>query len=52
VLSGIDGVLLVTVIGHGKLVMPGDVATHRPDPMGLDAPCRDKLLMGDISHHP
>jgi hypothetical protein len=43
VLSGIDGVLLVVVIGEGKLVVPVDFAIHRPDPTGPGAPCRDKL---------
>jgi hypothetical protein len=32
VLSGIDGVLLVVVIGDGKLVVPVDFAIRRPDP--------------------
>src|SRR5262249_22854355 len=32
VLSGIDGVLLVVVIGEGKLVVPVDFAIRRPDP--------------------
>lgn len=43
VLSGIDGVLLVVVIGDGKLVVPIDFAIRRPDPQGPGAPCRDKL---------
>jgi hypothetical protein len=43
VLSGIDGVLLVVVIGDGKLVVPVDFAIRRPDPPGSGAPCRDKL---------
>jgi hypothetical protein len=43
VLSGIDGVLLVVVIGDGKLVVPVDFAIRRPDPHGPGAPCRDKL---------
>jgi len=34
VLSGIDGVLLVVVIGDGKLVVPVDFAIRRPDPTG------------------
>jgi hypothetical protein len=42
-LSGIDGVLLVVVIGEGKLVVPVDFAIRRPDPTGPGAPCRDKL---------
>jgi hypothetical protein len=43
VLSGIDGVLLVVVIGEGKLVVPVDFTIRRPDPPGPGAPCRDKL---------
>jgi hypothetical protein len=43
VLSGIDGVLLVVVIGEGKLVVPVDFAIHRPNPPDPGAPCRDKL---------
>jgi hypothetical protein len=43
VLSGIDGVLLMVVIGDGKLVVPVDFAIRRPDPTGPGAPCRDKL---------
>jgi hypothetical protein len=43
VLSGIDGVLLVVVIGNGKLVVPVDFAIRHPDPTGPGAPCRDKL---------
>ena len=43
VLSGIDGVLLVVVIGEGKLVVPVDFAVRRPDPRETGGPCRDKL---------
>src|SRR5262244_4003605 len=43
VLSGIDGVLLIVVIGDGKLVVPVDFAIRRPNPPGPGAPCRDKL---------
>jgi hypothetical protein len=43
VLSGIDGILLVVVVGDGKLVVPVDFAIRRPDPIGPGAPCRDKL---------
>jgi hypothetical protein len=43
VLSGIDGVLLVVVIGEGQLVVPVDFAIRRPDPTGPEGPCRDKL---------
>ena len=42
-LSGIDGVLLVVVIGDGKLMVPVDFAIGRPDPIGPGLPCRDKL---------
>jgi hypothetical protein len=41
--SGIDGVLLVVVIGEGKLVVPVDFAIRRPQPTGPGGPCRDKL---------
>ena len=41
VLSGIDGVLLIVVIGDGKLVVPMDFAIRRLDPTGPGAPCRD-----------
>src|SRR5437764_7334247 len=43
VLSGIDGVLLVVVIGDGKLVVPVDFAIRRPNPTGPGVPCRNKL---------
>jgi hypothetical protein len=43
VLAGIDGLLLVVVIGDGRLVVPVDFAMRRPDPVGPGAPCRDKL---------
>ena len=43
VLAGIDGVLLVVVIGEGRLVVPVDFAIRRPDPQGPGGPCRDKL---------
>jgi hypothetical protein len=43
VLSGIDGLLLVVVIGDGRLVVPVDFAIRRPNPTGPGAPCRDKL---------
>src|SRR5687767_7766357 len=43
VLAGIDGVLLVVVIGDGKLVVPVDFAIRRPDPTGPGRPCQDKL---------
>jgi DDE superfamily endonuclease len=40
---GIDGLLLIVVIGEGKLVVPVDFAVRRPDPVGPGGPCRDKL---------
>src|SRR6266478_5402839 len=40
---GIDGLLLVVVIGEGKLVIPVDFTVRRPDPLGPGRPCRDKL---------
>jgi hypothetical protein len=43
VLSGSDGVLLVVVMGEGKLVVPVDFAIRRPNPQGPGAPCRNKL---------
>ena len=43
VLAGIDGLLLVVVIGAGRLVVPVDCAIRRPNPVGPGAPCRDKL---------
>src|ERR1044071_4229182 len=43
VLSGIEGGLLVVVIGDGKLVVPVDFAIRQPHPTGSGGPCRDKL---------
>ena len=40
---GIDGLLLVVVIGDGKLVVPVDFVVRRPDPVGPGRPCRDQL---------
>jgi hypothetical protein len=40
---GIDGVLLIVVVGEGKLVMPVDCTVRRPDPVGPGRPCRDQL---------
>jgi hypothetical protein len=48
VLSGIDGLLLLVVIGDGRLVVPVDFAIRRPDPVGPGAPCRDKLSWGRV----
>jgi DDE superfamily endonuclease len=43
VVNGIDGVLLLVVLGEGKLVVPVDFAVRRPDPKGPGARCRSKL---------
>jgi hypothetical protein len=43
VLSGIDGLLLLVVVGEGRVIVPVDFASRRPDPVGPGAPCRDKL---------
>lgn len=43
VVDGIDGVLLLVVIGDGKLVVPVDFAVRRPDPTGPGRRCRTKL---------
>jgi len=43
VLSGLDGLGLLVVMGDGRLVIPVDFAIRRPDPVGPGAPCRDKL---------
>ena len=43
VVHGIDGVLLLVVIGEGKLVVPVDFAVRRPNPKGPGARCRSKL---------
>jgi hypothetical protein len=40
---GIDGLLLLVVVGNGKLVIPVDFTVRRPDPEGPGRPCRDKL---------
>lgn len=43
VVTGIDGVLLLVVVGDGKLVIPVDFAVRRPNPKGPGARCRTKL---------
>jgi hypothetical protein len=48
VVSGIDGVLLIVVIGDGKLIVPVDFAVRRPDPKGPGARCRDKLQWAQV----
>lgn len=48
VVSGIDGVLLVVVIGDGKLIVPVDFAVRRPDPKGPGARCYSKLQWAQL----
>ena len=48
VLSGIDGLLLLVVVGEGRLIVPVDFAIRRPDPFGPGAPCRDKLTWARV----
>ncbi len=43
VVDGIDGVLLLVVIGDGKLMVPVDFAGRRPNPTGPGRRCRTKL---------
>ena len=43
VVDGIDGVLLLVVIGDGKLVVPVDFSVRRPNPPGPGRRCRTKL---------
>jgi len=43
VVSGIDGVLLLMVVGDGQLVVPMDFAVRRPHPTGPGRRCRTKL---------
>lgn len=43
VLAGMDGLLVVVVMGDGQVVVPVDCAIRRPDPVGAGAPCRDQL---------
>ena len=40
---GIDGVLLLVVIGDGQLIIPVDFAIRRPNPKGPGRRCLDKL---------
>ena len=37
VLSGIDGLLLLVVVGAGRLIVPVDFALRRPAPVGPGA---------------
>jgi hypothetical protein len=43
VVDGMDGVLLLVVIGDGKLIVPVDFAVRRPNPKGPGRRCRTKL---------
>jgi DDE superfamily endonuclease len=51
---GIDGLLLLVVIGEGKLLIPVDFTVRRPDPVGPGRPSRDQLtwlrVMLDRTH--
>ena len=42
---GIDGVLLLVVIGDGKRIIPLDFAIRRPNPTGPGRRCHDKLTL-------
>ena len=48
VVHGIDGVLLLLVVGDGHLVVPIDFAVRRPNPKGPGARCRDKLTWAKV----
>ena len=48
VVSGIDGVLLLVVMGDGTLVVPVDFAVRRPDPTGPGARCRNKRAWAQV----
>ena len=48
VVSGIDGVLLVVVLGDGKLIVPVDFAVRRPDPKGPGARSYSKLTWAQL----
>ena len=48
VVSGMDGVLLVVVIGDGKLIVPVDFAVRRPDPKGPEARCHSNPQWAQI----
>ena len=48
VVSGIDGVLLLIVVGDGQLGVPIDFAVRRPHPKGPGARCRDKLSWSQV----
>ena len=42
---GIDGVLLLVVVGDGKLIIPLDFAIRRPNPKGPGRRCYNKLTL-------
>jgi hypothetical protein len=42
---GIDGVVLLVVLGDGKLIIPVDFAIRRPNPKGPGGRCQDKLQL-------
>lgn len=48
VVDGMDGVLLLVVIGDGKLVVPVDFAVRRPNPKGPGRRCRTKLEWAQV----
>lgn len=48
VVNGIDGVLLIVVIGDGKLIVPVDFAVRRPDPAGPGARSYTKLQWAQV----
>ncbi len=43
--AGMDGVVLLVVLGDGKLIIPVDFAIRRPNPKGPGARCQDKLQL-------
>jgi hypothetical protein len=48
VVDGIDGVLLLVVIGEGKLIVPIDFEVRRPNPKGPGRRCRTKLEWAQV----
>ena len=43
--AGIDGVLVLVVLGDGKLIIPVDFAIRCPNPKGPGQRCQDKLQL-------
>jgi DDE superfamily endonuclease len=43
--AGIDGVVLLVVLGDGKLIIPVEFAIRRPNPKGPGGRCQDKLQL-------